>query len=449
MLVKLLRRLKAEHKARSTAGPQDISTIPPASQPTDEEKYVFPDVKPSREQLPLQNPTAEWQLPLPPDVILLILDYYLQDITTVYNLSLACSSLAKICRPYRLSTVSLNIQSRVTVEDFAWSLRTYPDRIGLIQTFHITGDNPPWYSTSVDERLCFILTRPYPKLKRLELSIGASWASIPSQFQDAFQVLFARPALREVIFDRMQISVEMLAYLPQIFSLEIRGDISWPPQPSSGICVPTRLLICDRTPGGHVIHGLFYGNSPLKLTKLKQMEAYVANLDAGALAIPLRMCATTLTSLHLYTGKRNSVVPSSINLGSLTQLEDILLTCDLTEAPRYRFSRVLNTLSRLGPDPYPVRNLMQITIILRKSRLGFTKYPRWELLDALFAPSLDVRWPKLSKVNIRIVTEDRSDERWYVQGSTEKKIQPLMPILYGAGVLNIHASVEALDSWHL
>ncbi|CAA7270996.1 unnamed protein product [Cyclocybe aegerita] len=448
MLVKLLRRLKVEDKARSTAGPRDISATSPASQPTDEKISVLNDLKPSSEQLLLRNPPAEWQLPLPPDIILLILDYFVQDMTTVYNLSLACSSLAKICRPYRLSTVSLNIQARVTVEDFAWSLRTYPDRIDLIQSFHITGDNPPWYSTSVDERLCFILTRPYLKLKRLELSIGASWASMPSQFQHAFQVLFARPALREIVFDRMRISVDMLAYLPQISSLEIRGDISWPPQLTSGICVPTRLLVYDRTPDGYVIHGLFYEDSPLKLTKLKQLETYVANLDAGALAIPLRMCATTLTSLHLYTGKMNSV-PNAIDLGSLTQLEDILLTCDLTEAPTYHFSRVLDALSRLGPDPYPVHNLIQITVILRKSRLGFTKYPRWGLLDALFAPSLEIRWPKLGKVNIRIVTEDKSDERWYVQGSTEKKIQPLMPVLHGAGVLNIHASVESLDLWRL
>ncbi|KAJ3508015.1 hypothetical protein NLJ89_g5988 [Agrocybe chaxingu] len=422
MLRKLFCRANTEDMAHGALGAHEISDFTPAlDTPGVGTQAYFPDLGNPQDKLDLQRtasePQAEWQLPLPSDILLLILDtYFLQDAATVGKLSLSCLSLAQICRSYRLRSLCLNTKSLETLEDFAASLRRYPNMCEIIQDFRITRDKASWFTTEAEENLCFILTHPYPKLTRLKISFQASWPSIPPQPRAAFHVMFGQPSLREIVFDGTHIFVDMLAHLPNIPSLEIRGDAYRLPSPfsfSSGgdsFCMPERLVFYDRSNTGFITRNLFHEDSPLKLTRLKKMEAYISKLQTGDLAIPLILCATTLRSLHLY-----SVVPTTINLGLLKQLEDILLTCDLTKRPVDAFNQLLHTLSRLGPHPDPVRNLSQITLIFRGGHIRLN----WHRLDALFAPSLKRRWPKLKRMNIRIV-----DEKWLLHRKPKNTADP-------------------------
>lgn len=146
---------------------------------------------------------TNWQIPLPYDLILTIINvYFLDDKLALLNLSRTCRSLAQVCEPlcYRFVVVSsrINLKGVSDSERFATPLSQSPHIIDYIQHLKIQ-DNLRMFQgsrpiTAEEESLCYILTRKYLKLRCLHcLSLHVVWSILPIQLQHAFSVAFTLP----------------------------------------------------------------------------------------------------------------------------------------------------------------------------------------------------------------------------------------------------------------
>ncbi|KAJ3501082.1 hypothetical protein NLJ89_g9499 [Agrocybe chaxingu] len=376
--------------------------------------------------------TYEWQLPLPYDILIIILDTCLvYDAHTIRVLSTTCASLSlvQLCRPLVFRTVTINTKSRkapTSLEQFAVHLARYPHITDLVRELKIIDDGQMFKDSD----------------SRQITSKRVVWSLMPMPIQRAMHIVFALPTLREVAFARMRIFTDILEHLSQISELEVQAEVmpsAHVDRPGS-VCAPECLRLDDLT--GKALANLFNENSPLKVARLKKMEAYMSGISVLHLSIPFS--------------------PLRLDLGPLILLQDLLLTCDLhstdfgyTIAPNVskQFVWLVNTLSSLGPRPRPISDLSCITLLVRHKLERFNLSPKvpWENLDAVFGPVEEFRerWPRLGpgSVVMRHVAEGTDAERCYVPGEIERMIEPLMPILSGFGVLKLQTAFGKLDFW--
>ena len=256
-----------------------------------------------------RDPTVEYQLPLPSDIMYSIVDTFLaDDEESVNNISLACRSFAQLCISLRFRTITLSPENRSSVETFATMLSQTPHLIDFIRVLKIHNKGhlfKPWSilaPTPEEEYLCFILTRPFPNLQRLEMSLAYAWDRISPPIQHAFYTAFARPSLSGVLFHNTRISVELFSHLSQISSLDIRTEVDIPDAPpdiGQSYCMPESLSIKDVSRTFRT-NTLFHEHSALKLTKLKHMRLITRGRHLEHLSTPFNMCSNTLTSLEVY-----------------------------------------------------------------------------------------------------------------------------------------------------
>ena len=264
---------------------------------------------------------TKWQIPLPYDLVFTIINlYFLDDKFVLQNLTKTCRSLAQVCGPLRYQSIVVtsrrNLKGVSDAEQFAALLSRSPHIFNYIQHLKIEDDLRMFQGsrpiTAEEESLCYILTRKYPKLRRLHLSLHVVWSLLPIQLQHAFSVAFALPNLHEVIFEHANISTSLLTYLSNISDLEVRtGEVlsrSMNLEIPSKICTPTRLLFMDHSRTGFITQNLFAETSPLRLSQLEHLQIYARGINLKLLREPLQACSTlTILEFHVSTwGKSKS-----------------------------------------------------------------------------------------------------------------------------------------------
>jgi len=256
---------------------------------------------------------TEWQLPLPYDLIFTIIhDYLLDDKITLLNLTKSSRNLAQVCGS--LCYQRIVITSRRDLKGVSDSERF---ATLLSRSLHITEyiryleirDSLHMFQgsraiTAEEESLCYILTRRYPKLSGLHLSLHVVWSILPIQLQHAFSMAFTLPNLHKLVFEHANISTSVLTHLSKISHLEIReGDVlsrSMNLEIPSGICIPERLIFMDPSQTGFITKNLLAETSPLRLSKFKHLQTYCQGRHLKLLSEPLQACFTTLSILEFY-----------------------------------------------------------------------------------------------------------------------------------------------------
>ena len=433
---------------------------------------TLPDEQPQREE-------PQWQLPLPFDIMFTIINTFIVDNEPLRNISCACRSLWQICRPLRFRTVSISTSNRnepTSLERFAQFLSHNPKFINHIHTLRILDRGKMFQGsrpiTPEEESLCYILLRQFPNLRRLELSLHVVWDLVPSQVQSSFYHAFKKPTLREVAFEHVRIPLSLLCYLSGISSLDFRGEASPSknnPESQGDFCKPERLLVADTSRTGFVLNNLLREDSGLQLSSLKTLEVYASGVHMQLLNGPLLRCSTTLTSLSLFLStwgggmlqfllsidvhscSISKIDPTSIDLSPLRLLTSLTLTADMEklpyvppgfEGPR-RFDWLIETLSTC----HSPSRLERITLIIRIQRFDFAKYLPWQNLAALFEPHPSERWPRLKRLDLKNVNE--WEDRFYKQGTLERIVFPLMPVLSNEDLVKIETSSEKLSFWRM
>ncbi|KAF9531671.1 hypothetical protein CPB83DRAFT_904320 [Crepidotus variabilis] len=371
---------------------------------------------------------ANWQLPLPYDVVFAIIHIFLNDSKTLWNLYGSCASLHQLCGPLVHQTISIHTRSRAapsTLEKFARSIAQNPQVIANLQTLRIIDDGKMFQGcrpiTAEEVSLCFILTRNYPLLRRIELDLQVVWDIIPPPLQHAFHIAFALPTLRE------------------ISTLEMCAEVSGPPQFVEFRqiqCSPEHLTVEDqRLDGISTFTNMFNElTSPLRLASLRILECRSYPQFIHLLNEPLERCSQTLISLTiLIIGKCSSSY--LVKLEPLTTLKMLTLSCDtkLTSLNNNPISLAnFNFLVATISSSQKPSSIEDIYLLIRTHRFDFARRLPWNHLDDVFKRNkYHSEWPNLRKIWVKLIDEDltQRDEGWYKQGRIEIDILPLLPNL--------------------
>ena len=288
---------------------------PPTPGPS---KNAFQDLKGFRQLVSVPTGAVfmlrkayDWQMPLPYDIILTIVGIHLHDsVTTIRNMSLACYSLSTVCRPFLFHTVTLQSPARqvpTAAERFALLLSSSPHLLIHIQTLRII-DNGQMFAgsrpiTAEEESLCFILTRHFPNLQHLELSLHVVWTLLPMPLQYAFELAFASTSLRRLTLHQIRVNVDIFRFMTGLHTLEMFGEASLPVSGTitntKNHCYPVRLVLKDESRTGFVTTNLCHEQSALRLTELKGLVAYLQGDQVLRIKDPLELCVNSLRTLEL------------------------------------------------------------------------------------------------------------------------------------------------------
>ncbi|KIM37291.1 hypothetical protein M413DRAFT_31008 [Hebeloma cylindrosporum] len=419
-----------------------------------------------REPHRLEKLETKWQIPLPYDLIITIINlYFLDDKLALANLTKTCRNLAQICRPlcyqFVVITSRRNLKGLSESERFATLLSQSPHLIDYVQHLKIHASDLRMFQgsrpiTPEEESLCYILTRKYSNLRRLHLFLHVVWSLLPIQLQHAFSVTFTLANLQEVVFEHVNISTSLLTHLGNISDLEVRdGEVlsrSMDVEIPSRICTPKRLLFMDHSRTGFITKNLFAETSALRLSKLEHLQIYACGIHLKLLSEPLQACATTLTNLDFRVSTWGGV-PDVVDLGRLSVLTSLTLSADISmmpygnpgvDGPR-RFAWLVDTLATCCQ---PSR-IETIKLIILTREFSFAKDLHWKNLDSLFTPYPEIRWPQLNRIIVQHFNENKESIKRYKVGTLEKIVLSMTPILSAADLIRFTISGEYLRFWRL
>lgn len=179
---------------------------------------------------------AEWELPLPEDIVYSIIDAYLsRDIETLKSLSLSCKALALYCQKtlLRVITVSTVRYERKrspfkrfasVIEEDARVLELAQELKLLDKHFVVLPGDGPKHMTKSQVALQTILKQPWKSLRRLHLSMQGGWEKIPKPLQRAIVQALKLPSLREVALSGVEVPLHLIGHCQGLETLEVRGD---------------------------------------------------------------------------------------------------------------------------------------------------------------------------------------------------------------------------------
>jgi len=229
-----------------------------------------------------------WNLPLPQDIMYLIIDTYFlhnfpdPDLNTLYNLARTARCLTSYCRSVIYRKIALTGYTRhdeTMVEIFARILSGTPEIAHYIHDLRIT-DTGSMFQFSVplpevEQSLKYIVTQEFPNLRRVEVNIPVGWTLLPASLTHAFEVLFQARTIQEIVILRGRIPPALLQEFRTADSVDIRALVSYPDGPmprSENTCPPTTLTIVDKTPDGETTKNLLHHNSPLRIHRLTELR---------------------------------------------------------------------------------------------------------------------------------------------------------------------------------
>ncbi|KAF8193421.1 hypothetical protein BJ912DRAFT_1092959, partial [Pholiota molesta] len=189
-----------------------------------------------------------------------------------------------------------------------------------------------------EECLCYILTRRYPNLKRMEVSLHAKWVLLPVQVQYAFELSFSLPLLQAVSLEHVQIPADLLSYLHSIPSLEIRCEV-FPPCDNVAYpnmhCTPKMLKYSDPRQSEDGFNNIFLANSAPLLSKIEDLEIHAPARQLRLFQAHFQNCYQTLTTLKMCPIHESSDAGGnetfSLNLESLAHLKSLVLYATISK----------------------------------------------------------------------------------------------------------------------
>jgi hypothetical protein len=415
-----------------------------------------------------------WQLPLPYDILFDIIHSYLLDtLPTLRNLHGTCRSLTALCRPLCFGTMTITTKATQlsTFEKFATILSDSPDIIKYIQNLHILDRGRMLVSAKVmsdeEECLCYILTRRYPNLKRMEVSIHAKWVLLPVQVQYAFELSFSLPSLQAVSLEHVQIPADLLSYLHSIPSLEIRCEV-FPPCDNVAYpnmhCTPKMLKYSDPRQSEDGFNNIFLANSAPLLSKLEDLEIHAPARQLRLFQSHFQNCFQTLTTLkmcpihessnavgneseylfgpvqRIRTASQRPVFSNpafSLNLESLAHLKSLVLYATIskewsTGIDQNAFWWMLDTL-RTCHQPSLIDN---IEIVIQAEDLEDTKRCPWNEVEEVLHPR--VGWQRLKELHIRHNVSCWSQRE---EGYADRVILRKLPVL--ASMISVRFTISS------
>jgi hypothetical protein len=198
-------------------------------------------------------PAPTWTLPLPPEVMNIIIDSYTptNDLDTLKALCATCRCL----RPYTSQRIFSDISigagdyighgdelqkpkrfAETRAERFARVIYHSPHLIASTHTlriFHARGHNAPHPMNREEASLIYILSRDLKNLTSLHLICRLHWVYLLNSVKDAFLDALKRPTLREVELANVIVPVDSIASwafrrlnLTSVSFMPLRNDIN-------------------------------------------------------------------------------------------------------------------------------------------------------------------------------------------------------------------------------
>ncbi|PPQ66265.1 hypothetical protein CVT24_007283 [Panaeolus cyanescens] len=261
-----------------------------------------------------------WQNKLPPDIILYIMDEFLQDQeSTITAFSSTCRCMYTLCLSRRFNRVTINTRNRdspTSIERFARMVAKRPQILSftqrlvlLDQGFMFQGSRP---ITVEEECLCYILTRcaQYANLRRIDLSFRVVWNLLPLPVKKACLDIFSMPSLKHISFDYMAIPANVLYVLSGISTFEMKGEVR--PFSSNELplpitkscttrCTPKKVVLWDKSRTGFIMTNLLDSQTGLCLNDLEEVVILASSQHLTLLEGFLESCGTSLRHMELHS----------------------------------------------------------------------------------------------------------------------------------------------------
>ncbi|KAF9553146.1 hypothetical protein CPC08DRAFT_244325 [Agrocybe pediades] len=436
-----------------------------------------------------QQSCTDWPLPLPYDLVRLIIFSYLQyeyDCPqSICRLSLACTALADLCRPLKFRDVTIHLgedpHSKAQMKALFRLLDSDQAR-GLdisycVRHLRITDDyrHPEGRylkkPQEVDyEKLSYFLAREFRNMERLTLSLQAeTWSRLPPDLSYRLRHLLARRTLHTVIItENSHIPEDYLrAVMKDIPLLQLDGDVGFQPSGSachrrvdmsSRQCTPHQLMLKDSSRTGTNISSLLPQgpHSPFNLSRLTKLEVSTRGPHIAILNDVLDACSSTMEELALYVATWGGL-PAPLHLKNLKALKALTLAVDAemmpygdrigSEAP-LRFNWFVSALETCQAV---AGQLEFIGLVLRiKSYLVAEKLD-WKRLDGTLTSCASISncalrpWSILRIFEILVVMEGNKVE----EALLAEVFAPLVPGLCRRKILKVGVSSERMSFWRM
>ncbi|KAF8881685.1 hypothetical protein CPB84DRAFT_1851491 [Gymnopilus junonius] len=382
----------------------------------------------------------------PPDIWYLIAYDYLVDFpATVAALSSTSRTFHTLLRPLKFRRVSIrfntslaSLKTKSSAQRFAEKIQDESGIVNHIEVMEIgchTLGKPYVGVPAVDDgappnarergTFCTILSQPYPKLKRLALSIfrDSYVFHIPADVLTALLSVVSIQTLQEVSFVAATMPPQLFYSLQQIDTLNLRSPYLRA-KPSNSVtttkCAPRTLRIITVA----TVRELFPHNSPhlISLERLTTLDIRIDQRSVGVY-VPwsFSSCHSTLINLKIFFDPwhRFNQGSDTLDLGKFTVLKTLTLGFNLSrssprlESTAQQLRLVIDALRTVVEAEQPLKiEFVSILIDNIKSSAGWIEILDglpWSHLKTLFSPEyMPLCWSQLQEVNISVAAKKKN-----------------------------------------
>ncbi|KAF6753390.1 hypothetical protein DFP72DRAFT_901570 [Ephemerocybe angulata] len=400
----------------------------------------------------LGSPSApRWMLPLPADLIYLIIDKYLdRDWGTVKNLSLTNRSLTPYCRKLLLRRIAVitvkHENSNTPFERFAVLLKGGPHFSELVEELRIVDRHfcvlpGPEPISKPQIAIRTILTYDWRSLRRLHLGLQAEWNLMSTEMRSSIQRVLALPTLRELVLSALQIPVSWLSECTHLEVLELRNGckaVQSITPISTGFVAPQSLLVHHTTPSE--LATLLSPTSPLKPDALNHLSfaAPRGTVDDIFRSLPLTVIRSIRSLETILIQQTDSNDPPAPSLEAFANLTSISIGEDITTPNPSSLDWAIQMLSSLPPTA----RLRTIKLSFRYDDPKHIMAADWAKLNQL----IERRWRRLERLNVTGYARYPLEMDWYRLDYLKRRLPAVLPSLR-AGVLATEVR-NVYDLWN-
>ncbi|EDR02371.1 uncharacterized protein LACBIDRAFT_332464, partial [Laccaria bicolor S238N-H82] len=402
-MLKLFKRLKDELK-----GPKDEDGI-----------AFLEELQTTHSPPPSFFPAPTWKLPLPPEIMYIIIDSYTptNDLDTLKALCVTCRCL----RPYASQRIFSDISigagdyighgdemqkpdrfAKTQAERFARVIHHSPHLIASTHTlriFHAKGHNAPYPMSREEASLIYILSRDLKNLTSLHLICRFHWAYLLYPVKDAFLDALKRPTLREVELENVIVPLDSIESW-NFRRLNLTSVLFMPLNDDTDIFGQFEELCFGDVVGFTRFLVSYYGWKPfphLHTLKYKGTREGVPLLPSV-----LKRCPS-LERLQIDPSDDNSPFVTTLNLKNIPTTLKRLILSTIAALPPY-----LVEFGIFSTD----NSIERITFVIRSAAPKRVGYWDWREVDDVFSPPGSWKFLKMVEV-IACTNEEIGFETFY------------------------------------